>query len=44
MHIVHELIDGPDKENYNESLAVIGVLFKLHEKSHPFVDRLRCED
>jgi len=44
MHIVHELIDGPDKANYKEQLAVIGILFKIEEESHPFVERLRCED
>jgi carbonic anhydrase len=44
MHIVHELIDGPDHEYYNETLAVIGIIFKLADESHPFVRKLRTED
>ena len=27
MHIVHELIDGPDHETYKEQLAVVGIVF-----------------
>ena len=44
MHIVHELVDGPESETYKENLAVIGVMFELAEKSHPFVEMLKCED
>lgn len=44
MHIVHELIDGPDHETYKEQLAVVGIIFKKAEESHPFVKKLRSED
>jgi carbonic anhydrase len=42
IHIVHELVGGPDDwREYREKLAVIGVLFRVAEKSHPFIDRLQ---
>lgn len=46
MHIVHELVGGEDEdwENYRLNLAVIGVIFKKAEVSHPFVEKLRTED
>jgi carbonic anhydrase len=44
MHIVHELVDGPDKDNYREQLAVVGIILKASEESHPFVQKLRAED
>lgn len=44
MHIVHELIDGPDHETYKEQLAVVGILLKVAEESHHFVQKLRSED
>ena len=44
MHIVHNLVDGPDMENYKWTLGVIGILFRVGEKSHPFVERLQVED
>jgi hypothetical protein len=40
MHIVHQLVDGPDMDNYKETFAVIGILFKLDKESHPFVKKL----
>lgn len=46
VHIVHELVDGPPgfKENYHETLAVIGFLFKVDSYSHPFIEKLRPMD
>lgn len=44
MHIVHELIDGPDHETYKEQLAVVGIVFKLAEESHPFIKKMNAED
>lgn len=44
IHIVHELVDGPNKENYNETLAVIGFFFQVSEESHPFIEKLRPKD
>jgi len=44
MHIVHELIDGPSFEIYKEKLAVVGIILKIGEESHPFVKKLRSED
>ena len=45
IHIVHELVDGPgDWRNYKEKLAVVGVLFRVDEKSHPFIEKLRPLD
>ena len=44
MHIVHQLTDGPDMENYKETFAVIGILFKIEAESHPFVEKLNIED
>lgn len=42
IHIVHELVGGPDDwREYKEKLAVIGVLFHVADKSHPFIDRLQ---
>jgi carbonic anhydrase len=42
IHIVHELFDGPSGwKNYNETLAVVGVLFKVDTFSHPFIEKLR---
>jgi carbonic anhydrase len=45
IHIVHELVDGPPGwKNYKETLAVVGVLFKVDKFSHPFIEKLRPED
>ena len=44
MHIVNILTDGPDWQHVKENLAVIAVIFKIAEKSHPFVEKLRIED
>ena len=45
IHIVHELIGGPDGwKDYKEKLAVIGVLFRIAEKSHPFIEKLQPQD
>jgi len=44
MHIVHELIDGPNHETYKEQLAVVGIIFKLSDESHPFIHKIRTED
>ncbi len=45
MHIVHVLVDGPEGwKDYNEKLAVVGVLFRVDKKSHPFIDRIRVQD
>ncbi len=47
MHIVHELVGGlhdDEWENYRLNLAVIGILFKKSETSHPFVQKLKIED
>jgi len=44
MHIVHELIDGPSYETYKEQLAVVGIILKLADESHPFVRKLNTED
>ena len=46
VHIVHELVDGPIgyKDDYHETLAVIGFLFKVDTYSHPFVEKLRPMD
>ena len=38
-------VDGPEGwKDYNEKLAVVGVLFRVGEKSHPFIDRIRVQD
>jgi carbonic anhydrase len=40
-HIVHVLIGGPgDWEKYKDKLGVVGFLFKVAEKSHPFVEKI----
>lgn len=44
IHIVHELMDGPNWKEYKETLAVVGVLFKEDEYSHPFIEKLRPLD
>lgn len=45
IHIVHELVGGPDDwKHYNETLAVIGFFFKVDEESHPFIEKLRPLD
>lgn len=44
MHIVHKLFAGPNWENYKWPLAVVGILFRLSEKSHPFVEKLHTEE
>lgn len=44
MHIVHELMDGPSHQTYKEQLAVVGIILKISEESHPFVAKLRAED
>jgi carbonic anhydrase len=47
-HIVHELIRGKTEEEdankYKDSLAVLGFLFKLNKKSHPFITKMRPHD
>lgn len=44
IHIVHELVDGPNWKNYNDTLAVVGILFKEDTYSHPFIEKLRPMD
>jgi carbonic anhydrase len=45
IHIVHELVDGPAGwKDYKETLAVVGVLFKEADYSHPFIEKLRPLD
>jgi carbonic anhydrase len=44
MHIVHELVDGPNHETYKEQLAVIGIILKKAPESHPFVKKLNTKD
>jgi len=44
VHIVHELVDGPEKEHYKETLAVIGFFFEISDHSHPFIEKLRPKD
>ena len=47
MHIVHELVGGVNDdewENYKLNLAVVGILFKKAEVSHPFVEKMRVTD
>jgi carbonic anhydrase len=44
VHIVHELVDGPHKEDYKETLAVIGFFFEVSDHSHPFIEKLRPHD
>jgi len=46
-HIVHELVRGPTGEDigsYKDKLAVLGFLFKIAEKSHPFITNMRPHD
>lgn len=43
IHIVHELVDGPDYQNYHERLAVVAVLFKLDKTSHRFIQKIKPE-
>ena len=31
-------------DNYKETFAVIGILFKIDKESHPFVEKLNIED
>ena len=44
IHIVHELVDGPNWKNYKDTLAVVGILFKENTYSHPFIEKLRPMD
>ena len=44
VHIVHELVDGPNYQEYNDTLAVVGFMFKLDTVSHPFIEKLRPLD
>ena len=45
IHIVHELVDGPaDYKSYKETLAVVGILFKIDKVSHPFIEKLKPEN
>ena len=44
MHIVNVLCDGPDWQNFKETLAVVSIIFKEDKYSHPFVEKLRVED
>eukprot|EP00347_Sterkiella_histriomuscorum_P001688 403371061 len=44
MQIFHDLVDGPDHENYDEKKAVISVLFKLADKNHPVMEDLRTDN
>jgi carbonic anhydrase len=44
-HIVHELTGGPgDWKSYKDTLAVVGVLFKVDKVSHPFIEKLNPID
>jgi carbonic anhydrase len=41
LHIVHELVDGPKKkEEYHDVLAVVGIMLKVADHSHPFIEKL----
>ena len=47
LHIVHELVKGPEGEelgDYKESLAVVAFLFKIAPYSHHFIKKLRPHD
>ena len=45
MHIVHEMEGHLDEfDMYKHNLAVIGIIFKLSEESHSFIQKLRSED
>ena len=44
MHIVHEITEGEKTEGYNETLAVVAVLFKIAKHNHPFIQKLRIPD
>ena len=40
-------MDGPsnsDWRNYKEKLAVVGILFRVGETSHPFIEKIRPYD
>jgi len=41
LHIVHELVDGPKKKKgYHDTLAVVGIMLKVDDHSHPFIEKL----
>ena len=49
LHFVHELVVDEDTEEllldkYKETLAVVGVMFKVADRSHPFIDKLCIDD
>mmetsp|Transcript_40987 Transcript_40987/g.30149 ORF Transcript_40987/g.30149 Transcript_40987/m.30149 type:complete len:152 (+) Transcript_40987:198-653(+) len=44
LHIVHELVDGPDFANYHEKFCVLGLLFQISDTNHPFVEQLNASD
>jgi carbonic anhydrase len=44
MHIVNVLCDGPDYLNFHENLAVVSIIFKISDHSHPFVEKLKVEE
>ena len=42
VHIVHELVDGPENwKEYHHTLAVVGLFFKVSDHSHPFIEKLK---
>ena len=43
MHIVHSLVDGPDKESLKEKYAVVGILFKIDKITHPVLRNMNID-
>jgi carbonic anhydrase len=45
LHFVHTLmVKDALSESYKQTLAVVGVIFKVGAQSHPFIEKLRIDD
>ena len=44
LHVVHNLVDGPDHSSYHMKAAVVGVVFAISNENHPFIEDLNPED
>ena len=45
LHFVHTLVEKDfSSESYKETLAVVGVIFKVGAQSHPFIEKMRVDD
>lgn len=41
LHIVHDIISNEENKHYNETEAIVSVMFQRGETNHPFIEHLK---